>query len=123
MVEIGAVQHDVHGEGEVELLDPLRRLELRVPAARARDLLRDLLVRILNGDLHVLESGRLQSFRALACEPNGRRDERLVEAERMRVPDEILEIATDERLSAGEPELQRAELPGLREDTLPIARG
>ena len=122
MVEIRAVEHDVHGEGEVELLDPLGGLELRVPAARARDLFRNLLLRILNRDLHVLEPRLLQRDRALAREAERRRHQRLIETERVRVGDELLEIATDERLAAGESELQRAKLTRLREDALPVIR-
>ena len=120
MIEVGAMQHDVHAEGEVELLHPFGRLQLRVPAARARDLLGDLLFGILKGDLHVLEPRFLDAHRALVREAERGGDKRLIEAERVRVGDELFEIAADEWLAAGESELQCAELARLREDALPI---
>jgi len=69
----------------------------------------------------VLEPRVLDARGAVAGEAERGGDERLIEAERVRVGDELFEIAADERLAAGESELQRPELTRLREDALPIA--
>ena len=77
----------------------------------------DLRLGILKRDLHVLEPGVLQPLGALAREAERGGDERLIEAERVRVRDELLEIAADERLAAGQSELQHAELRAPRVKT------
>ena len=68
----------------------------------------------------MLEPRFLDAHRTLVREAERGGDERLIEAQRVRVCDQLLEIAANERLAAGEPELQRTELARLREDALPV---
>ena len=74
----------------------------------------------LDRDLHVVEPGRLQRFRALGSEQGPGGDERRVETGVARARAELVQVAAEHRLAARERELQDAEPARLVEGANPV---
>ena len=76
-------------------------------------------VGILDRDLHVIQTARGQRLQALAGERHGGGDEIGVEADLGGLRDDLLQVAPDGGLAAGEVQLQHAEVCGLRQHVEP----
>ena len=81
LVEVRAMEDDVHRERELELLHPAHDLELLRVAGVAGDLVGERGTAALDADLHVIDARSREPLEALAREGNAARDEVHVEAE------------------------------------------
>ena len=119
-IEVRPVQHGVDREREAELLRRVRGRDLLRERPVAGDAVVVLRVRALDRDLDVVEPGLLERLRALAREQRPGRDERRVQPRVARAGAQLVEIAAEHRLTAGERELQDAEPPRLPERAEPV---
>ena len=108
-IEVMPVQDGVDRQREVELLRKARGRDLLRERPVAGDAVVVLGVRALDRDLHVVEPGRLERLRARAREQRPGRDERRVQAGVARAGAELVEIAPQHRLAAGQRELEDPE--------------
>ena len=74
---------------------------------------------VLYGDLDIVEPERAEAGQPLPAQGHAARDQVGVEVEPPRLPDEGLEIIADQRLAAGQVELDDAEVLGLAEHAEP----
>src|SRR5262247_4393726 len=119
MVEVRAMQHDVEGEGEAELLHPRRHGELPLEGAPPRDPIGGHSLGVLYGDLHVVEAELAKARQALAPKRNAARDQICIEVETPRFGDERLDIIAHQRLAPREVELDHAEVLRFAQDAEP----
>ena len=117
------MEHHVDREGEAELLHEGRGRALLLHRSDAGDPLGDRGVGVLDRDLDVLEPGVPEPLGAGSREPEAGGDERAVEPEAAGVGGQLLEVLSDQRLAAGEAELQHAQRARLGEDALPVLGG
>ena len=68
----------------------------------------------------MLEARLLEPLGPRPGEPEPRRDQRRVESRAPGVGGQLLEVLPHQRLAAGQPELEHAQLAGLGEDPLPV---
>ena len=108
-VEVGPVEHDVDGKGKAELSDDGRRCLLVLDRAHPCDAFRHLGVRVLDGDLDVLEADLLEPLGAGSGQAQARGHQRRVQALPPRVRGKLLEVLPQQWLAARQPELQDAE--------------
>src|SRR5690606_37284683 len=99
-----------------------RRIRVQSERARAAQEIVHLARRVLERELDVVEPGLLERLDALLREPYPGRDQIDVVPEPMRLRDDLLEIVARERLTAGKPELHRAERARLVQHANPRRR-
>ena len=122
-VDVAAMQHDVEAERQAAFGHEPRGLEFARVRPRAGDGVAERGFVRLETDLDRIESRLAQLEQPLAIEPNRAGDEIAVEPRRARRDDEFRKVAPGQRLAAGKPEMQHAELRRLGENALPIRRG
>jgi hypothetical protein len=121
VIEVRAVQDDVQGEREAELLDPAGDPHLGVERREARDGIRRGTVGVLDAQLHVVDRRR-EALEARAAEGDAARDEVHVKAERAGMRGDGLEVGAGEGLAAGQVKLHDAKPSGFVEHTNPVGR-
>ena len=113
-VEVLAVQDAVDREREAQLARRARGRDLLLERADAGDPVVLLGIRALDRDLDVVEPGLLQLRGALARQERARGHERRVQAGRAPGGHELVEVAAQHRLAAGQRELERRPAPAPR---------
>ena len=119
-IDVGAVQHDVDREREAQFAHEGRRRRFCGTPLIAGDAIGGGRVRVLEGDLDVLEPGVAQLLRTGARQPDARGDERRVQPQAARVRRQLLDVRPHQRLAARQAELQdaqRARLASARAST------
>ena len=121
-VEVLAVQDAVDREREAQLARRARGRDLLLERPVAGDPVVLLGIGALDRDLDVVEPRRLQLHGALAREERARGHERRVQAGRAPGGHELVEVAAQHRLAAGQRELHDAQRPRLAEHARPVLR-
>ena len=120
-VEVLSVQDAVDRQREVELPRCARRRDLLLERPVARNPVVLLGIGTLDRDLHVIEPGRLQLSRALAREQGAGGDQRRVQTRLPRGRAQLVQIAAQHRLAAGQGQLDDPQLARLAERADPVA--
>src|SRR6185437_15563658 len=120
VVDVETMQHHVEDHGVAVLLDERGhfRFQLECPGA-AQEIVHPARA-VLEGELDVIETCFLQRLQTWLGETHPGGDEVGVEPEPMGGRDDGLEILADQRLTAREPQLHRAERPRLLENAQPL---
>ena len=122
-VDVVPVQHDVEHHRVPVRLDRTCHRDLVGERVGAREVVVELGVARLEADLDVVETGFPEPPDTVLVHADRRSDEVGVVAEPPRLGDQLLEVATHERLAAGEAELHRAEPSRLAHGIDPLRRG
>ena len=104
-------------------LDQVRHLHLEVEGARADQGVGEFALARLQRELDLVEAGGLERDQALFAQADAGGDQVGVVAERAGVGDEFFQVVAQQRLAAGEAELQRAELAAFAQHALPFGGG
>jgi hypothetical protein len=119
MVEVLSMEDGVESEGKAQLLHPARDHQLALEGSPSRDSIRAGGLRVLDGDLHIVEAELAESREPLAAEGNAAGDQVGVEIEAPCLFDDGLEVVTHEGLASREIELDHAEVLRLAHDAKP----
>src|SRR5205823_930259 len=122
-VDVAAVQDHVQRERPAELLHQPGGRHLPPERGQARDGVGPGRLVGLDADLHVIEARVAELPGAAGREAEPARDEVRVQAQVTGGAHDAVEVPAQQRLTAGEVELQDAEVPALGQYPLPFRRG
>ena len=122
-VDVAAVQDHVQRERPAQLLHQPGGRQLPVEGARAGDTVGQGRLVGLDADLHVIEPRVAELPGPAGREAEPARDEVRVQAQAAGGTHDAVEVPAQQRLAAGEVELQDAQLPALGQHPLPFRRG
>jgi hypothetical protein len=117
------VQDHVQRERPAELLHQAGGRYLPVKRGQARDAIGQARLVGLDADLDVVEARVAELLRAAGRETEPAGDEVRVQAQVAGGAHDAVEVPAQQRLAAGEVELQDAEVPALGQHPLPFRRG
>ena len=129
MIDVAPVQNDVQHHRIVVLLDEPGDFRFQFERARAAQEIVQLARAVLKRQLDVVQPCGFQRLDARLVQPDPGRDEIRVEAQRMRLLNDLFQIVAHHGFAAGEAELHRAERarfaqhpkPGIGSELLPGA--